>query len=59
MFDLDAYLARIALKERPLADAEGLATLQRAHRLAIPFENLDVILGPASGSTARGSSPSS
>ncbi|MDB5704467.1 MAG: acetyltransferase [Sphingomonas bacterium] len=45
MFDLDAYLARIALKERPLADAEGLATLQRAHRLAIPFENLDVILG--------------
>lgn len=45
MFDLDAYLARIALKERPLADAEGLAALQRAHRLAIPFENLDVILG--------------
>ena len=45
MFDLDAYLARIALPERPLANAEGLATLQRAHRLAIPFENLDVILG--------------
>ena len=45
MFDLDAYLARIALGERPLADAEGLAALQRAHRLAIPFENLDVILG--------------
>lgn len=45
MFDLDAYLARIALNERPLADAEGLAALQRAHRLAIPFENLDVILG--------------
>lgn len=45
MFDLNAYLARIALKEAPLADAEGLAALQRAHRLAIPFENLDVILG--------------
>jgi len=45
MFDLDAYLTRIALKERPLADVEGLAALQRAHRLAIPFENLDVILG--------------
>jgi N-hydroxyarylamine O-acetyltransferase len=45
MFDLDAYLARILLSERPLADAEGLAALQRAHRLAIPFENLDVILG--------------
>jgi N-hydroxyarylamine O-acetyltransferase len=45
MFDLDAYLTRIALPERPLADAKGLAALQRAHRLAIPFENLDVILG--------------
>lgn len=45
MFDLDAYLARIALKTPPSADADGLATLQRAHRLAIPFENLDVILG--------------
>ncbi len=45
MFDLDAYLARIALSEAPIADAEGLAALQRAHRLAIPFENLDVILG--------------
>jgi N-hydroxyarylamine O-acetyltransferase len=44
-FDLTAYLARIALKEAPPATAEGLAQLQRAHRLAIPFENLDVILG--------------
>lgn len=45
MFDLDAYLARIGLTARPAADADGLAALQRAHRLAIPFENLDVILG--------------
>ena len=45
MFDLDAYLARIRLKETPVADAEGLAELQLAHRLAIPFENLDVRLG--------------
>jgi N-hydroxyarylamine O-acetyltransferase len=44
-FDLSAYLARIGLKEPPAATAEGLAQLQRAHRLAIPFENLDVILG--------------
>lgn len=44
-FDLDAYLARIALGARPSPDAEGLERLQRAHRLAIPFENLDVILG--------------
>ena len=45
MFDLDAYLARIDLPARPTRDAAGLSRLQRAHRLAIPFENLDVILG--------------
>lgn len=44
-FALDAYLARIAIKESPAPDAEGLEQLQRAHRMAIPFENLDVILG--------------
>jgi N-hydroxyarylamine O-acetyltransferase len=36
MFDLDAYLARLGLDERP-----GLADLHRAHVAAIPFENLD------------------
>ncbi|MFT3976760.1 MAG: arylamine N-acetyltransferase [Sphingomonas bacterium] len=45
MFDLPAYLARLDLPETPAADAEGLAALQRAHRLTIPFENLDVRLG--------------
>jgi arylamine N-acetyltransferase len=44
-FDLDQYLARIGLKAPPEPTAEGLALLQRAHRLSIPFENLDVILG--------------
>jgi N-hydroxyarylamine O-acetyltransferase len=44
-FDLDAYLARIGLPAAPPPTAEGLALLQRAHRLTIPFENLDVILG--------------
>lgn len=44
-FDLAAYLERIALQTMPLPDREGLAALQRAHRLAIPFENLDVRLG--------------
>ncbi|WP_340315373.1 arylamine N-acetyltransferase family protein [Rhizorhabdus argentea] len=43
--DLDGYLARIGLGLRPAADAEGLAIVQRAHRLSIPFENLDVRLG--------------
>ncbi|WP_260597498.1 arylamine N-acetyltransferase family protein [Sphingomonas endolithica] len=46
-FDLDSYLARLTLGARPSPDAEGLARLQRAHRLAIPFENLDVMLGRA------------
>lgn len=45
MFDLDAYLRRIDLPALPTRDAAGLARLQRAHRLAIPFENLDVRLG--------------
>lgn len=45
MFDLDAYLQRIDLGQFPATDADGLAALQRAHRLHIPFENLNVILG--------------
>lgn len=42
---LKAYLDRIGLTDAPPATAEGLVTLQRAHRLAIPFENLDIMLG--------------
>ncbi len=45
MFDLPAYLARIHLPARPTLDSYGLDALQRAHRLAIPFENLDIPLG--------------
>jgi len=45
--ELDAYLARIGLSKRPGADLAGLRALQRAHRRAIPFENLDVRLGRA------------
>ncbi len=36
MLDLEAYLARVGLSERP-----DLAQLHRAHVAAIPFENLD------------------
>ena len=45
MFDLSAYLTRIRLPARPTLDHHGLAALQRAHRLAIPFETLDIALG--------------
>jgi N-hydroxyarylamine O-acetyltransferase len=45
IMDLSAYLARIGLGAAPNPDAAGLAAMQRAHRLAIPFENLDIPLG--------------
>lgn len=45
MVDVDAYLRRIGLDAAPAPDAQGLLTVQRAHRLAIPFENLDISLG--------------
>ena len=45
MFDLVAYLARLRLPTRPALDGHGLDALHRAHRLAIPFESLDVALG--------------
>lgn len=41
----DAYLRRIGLASAPAVNADGLMQLQRAHRLAIPFENLDIPLG--------------
>jgi len=44
-FDLAAYLDRIGLDAPPPASVEGLALLVRAHRLSIPFENLDIPLG--------------
>jgi N-hydroxyarylamine O-acetyltransferase len=46
--DLDAYLARIA-HERVAPSADALRSLHRAHVLAIPFENIDVILGTHPG----------
>jgi N-hydroxyarylamine O-acetyltransferase len=43
--DLGAYLARIGIEGHPDTDLDSLRRLQRAHRLAIPFENLDIMLG--------------
>jgi N-hydroxyarylamine O-acetyltransferase len=42
---LAAYLERLGLAAPPAPDAAGLESLQRAHREAIAFENLDVRLG--------------
>jgi len=43
--DLDAYLRRVGADAPRAADGAALAALHRAHLGAIPFENLDVILG--------------
>ena len=42
---LAAYFARIGLTGPVGIDASTLIALQRAHRLAIPFENFDIRLG--------------
>ena len=43
--DLDAYLARIGERAPLVAGLDALANLHRAHCAAIPFENLDILLG--------------
>jgi N-hydroxyarylamine O-acetyltransferase len=43
--DLDAYLRRIGYGGHTAPTARALAALHRAHLAAIPFENLDVVLG--------------
>jgi len=41
---LAAYLERLRLDAPPSPDADGLARVQAAHRRAIAFENLDILL---------------
>lgn len=43
--NVDAYLTRIGLGQRPSVDLAGLTAVHRAHLQAIPYENLDVQLG--------------
>jgi len=43
--DVDAYLRRLGVGWPLPPTAETLRLLHRAHALAIPFENLDVVLG--------------
>jgi N-hydroxyarylamine O-acetyltransferase len=45
LFELSAYLGRLGIAAPAVADSTGLAMVQRAHRQAIPFENLDILLG--------------
>jgi N-hydroxyarylamine O-acetyltransferase len=42
---LDAYLQRIGVSDPGAPDAAGLRRLHAAHVEAVPFENLDVLLG--------------
>ncbi|HVY39494.1 MAG TPA: arylamine N-acetyltransferase [Polyangia bacterium] len=44
-FELDAYLRRVGYGGYTRPTYETLAALLRAHMLAVPFENLDVLLG--------------
>ena len=44
-FDLSSYLARIGWAGRNASTPDALASLMHAHMAAIPFENLDVLLG--------------
>jgi N-hydroxyarylamine O-acetyltransferase len=57
-FDLRAYLLRIGVPP-VAATREGLATLHEAHLAAIPFENLDILLGKPILLASRPSSRSS
>lgn len=44
-FEMDAYLARIGLAEKPAVTLNGLRELVRAQQRSIAFENLDPLLG--------------
>jgi N-hydroxyarylamine O-acetyltransferase len=48
-FDLDRYLARIGWSGSRAPTFDTLAGVLRAHMTAIPFENLDVLLGRGIG----------
>jgi N-hydroxyarylamine O-acetyltransferase len=43
--NIDDYLRRIGLRERPAPTLDGLRRVQRAHLLSIPYENFDVQFG--------------
>jgi N-hydroxyarylamine O-acetyltransferase len=45
MFNVPAYLERIAYARSAAPTAEALRGLHRAHMFSVPFENLDIALG--------------
>jgi N-hydroxyarylamine O-acetyltransferase len=45
MLDLEAYLERVGARAPLAPSADALADLQQAHVGAVPFENLDILLG--------------
>jgi len=45
LLDVPAYLARLGVASLPAPTATALRDLHRAHVAAIPFENLDIIVG--------------
>ncbi len=51
--DIDRYLARLNLTERPRPNWQGLARLQEAHLLNVPFENLAIHYGQPIDLTTR------
>ena len=52
--NLDTYLARIRYDGSLAVDAKTLEALQRAHLLAVPFENLDIMRGEPIALDVRG-----
>lgn len=42
---ITAYLRRIGLEGPIPLTVEGLSKLQLAHKLTVPFENLDIVAG--------------
>ena len=42
---IQTYLARLGIREEVPRTLEGLARIQLAHKIAVPFENLDIVAG--------------
>ncbi|NLG23727.1 MAG: arylamine N-acetyltransferase [Clostridiales bacterium] len=43
--NVDQYLSRIGIPNRPQPTVDALKALQRSHLMAVPYENLDILAG--------------